>query len=62
MKYRVCPDCGLNIDFGEICDCRKENERETPATMSHARQEKDAGTYAACLQKNIPPIFGNFKR
>lgn len=22
--YRTCPDCGANLDPGEICDC-KEN-------------------------------------
>ena len=23
-KFRVCSDCGLNLDFGERCDCGKE--------------------------------------
>ena len=23
MKYRVCPDCGVHLDYGEICDCKK---------------------------------------
>jgi len=27
-KCRVCPDCGLNLDFGEICDCRKKAPSE----------------------------------
>lgn len=22
--YRTCPDCGANLDPGEVCDCRKE--------------------------------------
>ena len=22
--YRTCPDCGCNLDPGEICDCKKE--------------------------------------
>ena len=24
--YRTCPDCGCNLDPGEICDCKKERE------------------------------------
>lgn len=22
MKYKVCPDCGAHLDFGEKCGCR----------------------------------------
>lgn len=22
--YRNCPNCGANLDPGEICDCKKE--------------------------------------
>lgn len=32
--YRVCPDCGANLDPGEICDCKKE--RDTAATVPHS--------------------------
>lgn len=24
MAYRVCPDCGANLDPGEICDCQTD--------------------------------------
>lgn len=24
MKYRVCPYCAANLDFGEKCDCDRE--------------------------------------
>ena len=24
--YRTCPECGCNLDPGEICDCKKESE------------------------------------
>lgn len=23
MGYKTCPDCGANLDPGEICDCRR---------------------------------------
>lgn len=25
--YRVCPDCGCNLDPGERCDCWRDKER-----------------------------------
>lgn len=33
MQYKTCPDCGANLDPGEICDCKKETAplaRERP--------------------------------
>lgn len=24
--YTPCPDCGANLDPGETCDCRKEEQ------------------------------------
>lgn len=27
--YRTCPDCGANLDPGEICTCQTEDEEET---------------------------------
>ncbi len=34
MSYRTCPNCGANLDPGEICDCRKPPEEENKkATM-----------------------------
>lgn len=26
MYYNECPFCGANLDPGEICDCREEDE------------------------------------
>lgn len=26
MNYKICPDCGCNLDFGERCDCRQERD------------------------------------
>lgn len=58
--YRTCPDCGCNLDPGEICDCKKEfkpdirlcgNVRQVPVTedvliIGYDRSEK---TDMACL-------------
>lgn len=24
--YRTCPDCGANLDPGEICTCQQDSE------------------------------------
>ena len=34
MIYKTCPDCGANLDPGEICDCAKE--KKLPATNETA--------------------------
>ena len=26
MKYVICPYCGAHLDFGETCDCQKDNK------------------------------------
>lgn len=27
MTHIICPNCGANLDFGEKCDCCRENDR-----------------------------------
>lgn len=24
MKYKECPECGAHLDYGEVCDCKKD--------------------------------------
>lgn len=26
MQYTTCPDCGANLDHGEVCDCVKKGK------------------------------------
>lgn len=33
MKFRVCENCGMHLDFGEVCDCKK-NEAATSANVT----------------------------
>ena len=30
-KYTTCNDCGANLDHGESCDCKAEEERQEEA-------------------------------
>lgn len=32
MMYEICENCGASLDFGEKCDCQKE-EAHTEATV-----------------------------
>ena len=34
MKYRVCERCGAHLDFGEICDCKKDEADATAITTT----------------------------
>lgn len=36
--YKVCPDCGANLDAGERCDCR--NQQEQTDSAAEARHMK----------------------
>ncbi len=38
--YRVCPNCGCNIDPGEICDCRTEKEEAAPLVRETTSGER----------------------
>ena len=26
--YNICPECGAYLDPGEVCDCRRQKEKE----------------------------------
>ena len=28
MKYTVCASCGAHLDFGEVCDCKEQEESQ----------------------------------
>jgi len=30
--YRTCPDCGVNLDPGEICDCQDKSRAKLEET------------------------------
>lgn len=38
MIFRTCPNCGVNLDPGEICDCKRESGQEQSETQ--AKKEK----------------------
>ena len=40
MKHRTCADCGANLDPGERCDCKDENNNSN-ARVEPYRAERD---------------------
>jgi len=36
--YHECPDCGLNLDPGEICDCKEKAPSEA-ATSTESKEQ-----------------------
>ena len=44
--YRVCPDCGCNLDPNEKCDCKREKEQKQDFFRSHLKREPGAGQLA----------------
>lgn len=37
--YKICADCGGNLDPGEKCDCQEEKEREQEFFRRHIKIE-----------------------
>lgn len=46
--YKVCPNCGCNLDPGEKCDCEKEKKQERRQDFfgRHLKVEPNAGQLA----------------
>ncbi len=40
MKYNTCPYCGANLDPGEKCDCREEDDEENQKITEISEKEK----------------------
>lgn len=39
--YHTCPECGANLDPGEVCEDCRENERGARAANTDAPQSRD---------------------
>lgn len=40
MQYRKCPDCGVNLDPGEICECREQEKSGDAAPLTSPLKNK----------------------
>lgn len=51
--YNVCPDCGCNLDPGEKCDCRKEEEQQREFFNKHLDVEPESGQFAFAFDGEV---------
>ena len=49
--YHECPDCGVNLDPGERCDCGKEKALGGVATPTRAKEISTKPYYEAQERK-----------
>lgn len=57
MKYQTCPHCGCNLDFGETCDCRKQ-EKEGSRSYEAKGGEAYGGSTPAALRQQAEHYLG----
>lgn len=48
MYYKICSNCGANLDPGERCDCEEERRKQTERIMSMMKINKD-GQYELAM-------------
>ncbi len=49
--YRVCPDCGSNLDPGERCDCKEHAELEP------SKSSAELAARPATVDKHEPALM-----
>lgn len=52
MKYKVCPDCGSHLDFGERCDCK--DRKESREVIGYTKGGEKHGGYVVGAGRAIP--------
>mgnify|MGYP003185665547 CR=1 FL=1 len=43
-KYRTCPRCGSNLDYGETCDCTQAEEKEPQDVEAQEEKRYEAAS------------------
>lgn len=53
--YRICPDCGANLDPGEVCDC-KDRAEEPRKPVLRTEVEQRTGQLRMILRRENEAI------
>lgn len=53
MQHKTCPECGANLDFGEVCSCRKDEKKAAPL---HRERPQAKETPIASLSARKPEV------
>lgn len=51
MQYKICPECGDHLDFGEICDCRMTTKKEEADLLAQIRPQAQKPTASLSAEK-----------
>lgn len=46
MMYRKCERCGANLDWGEKCDCERQDGHKTHSDRERTERRNDCATDA----------------
>lgn len=57
--YHTCPECGANLDPGEICDCRLETKSKERTEYHGLRRDGNAVKSKAALRQQDGPTKGD---
>ena len=52
--YRICPDCGVNLDPGEICDCQDKKETALGVSSTQSGTAKQKVSETDCFASSVP--------
>lgn len=55
MYYKICSNCGANLDPGERCDCEEERQKQTDRIISMMKINKD-GQYELAMVEDVHGI------
>lgn len=52
--YNVCPDCGSNLDPGEICECKRRTTEPEERNVYELRGDVNYGGHIAAAGGMLP--------
>lgn len=53
MYYKICSNCGANLDPGERCDCEDERRKQTDRIMSMIRENRESHQFELVLNQEV---------
>ena len=48
--YKTCPACGANLDWGERCDCQKEDHKRARCPLFVSRLDMRGESFILCMR------------
>lgn len=51
-QYKVCSFCNSHLDFGEKCDCKRENEKKIKNIKKLLQVDLATNQFAFCFEED----------